>query len=251
MSVRSLLENNRRALRGIVFGFLAIAVAVISGCASSSAPAGQADFVLVYLKTGPSNGGASTEERKATFDGHMANMRRMADEGKLIVAGPFAKPRDAEWRGIFVMDTPKVETAKEWSESDPGVRAGVFVLEFRPMRASAGLRKTIEFEKELRAEMAKKPAAQTSGMPPNVRGYVMATAGDAGKVWEGIAAAGLGAKVVWCGRFTDAAGGGVFVLDAKDVKDVSGALASAGVGLDGWWSTKSLERLPAEVRTLP
>lgn len=220
------------------------------GCASASSPKGQADFVLVYLKTGPSNGGASSEERKATFDGHMANMRRMADEGKLIVAGPFAKPRDKDWRGIFVMDTPSVETAREWSETDPGVRSGAFALEFRPMRASAGLRKTLEFERALKAEMAKKPAPPTSGMPPNIRGYVMMTAGDAEKGWAAIAAAGLGARVVWCAKFTDAAGGGVFVLDAKDVKDVSSAIGDAG-GLDGWWSTTSLEKLPSEAKTLP
>ena len=48
---------------------------------------GMKSYVLVMLKTG-----SNQTEGKATIDslfaGHMKNMVRLADEGKLIVAGP-------------------------------------------------------------------------------------------------------------------------------------------------------------------
>jgi len=231
-------------------------VAMLSGCASSSPPAGSADFVLVYLKTGPKSAEKTAEERKTVFEGHMANIHRLGDEGKLVIAGPFGAARDNAWRGIFVMDTPRVEQAREWGETDPGVKAGVFSLEYRPMRASVGLRKTMEYEKELLAQKGANMPASGSP-PPNVRAYVMVTASDEGRAMREIDRAGLSEKVVWCGKFTDFAKGAVFVLDAKDVKEVEAALggplsvAGAMMGLDGWWSTVSLERLSTEAPHRP
>ena len=50
---------------------------------------GMRKYVLVILRTGPTPV-ADAEQRKAMFAGHMANIQRLAREGKLAVAGPFA-----------------------------------------------------------------------------------------------------------------------------------------------------------------
>jgi hypothetical protein len=49
---------------------------------------GMKNYILVILKTGPTNV-PEGKERQEIFKGHFANIRRLADEGKLAVAGPF------------------------------------------------------------------------------------------------------------------------------------------------------------------
>jgi hypothetical protein len=46
-------------------------------------------YVLCILKTGPKDADVKGDERKQIFAGHFANIGRLADEGKLAVAGPF------------------------------------------------------------------------------------------------------------------------------------------------------------------
>ncbi len=45
------------------------------------------------------------------FKGHMANINKLAAEGKLVVAGPLGK-NDKNYRGIFIFDVDNVEAAK-------------------------------------------------------------------------------------------------------------------------------------------
>jgi uncharacterized protein YciI len=222
----------------LVVGVVCVLGAMLGGCSGSARAS--ADYVMVYLKTGPAH--PPTEEQREIFKGHMANMHRLADEGKLLIAGPFDRPRDRTWRGIFVLDTPSVETAREWTGTDPGVKSGVFVTEMRALRASPALRRAVELEKQM-----PKAEAKPGEPPPNIRAYVMVTADDADAARVVIGASRLADTVVWCGRFGDGAGG-VFVLDAAKVGDVEGELL--GFGLDGWWSTKALMGLPEEARVL-
>jgi hypothetical protein len=58
---------------------------------------GMRNYVLVILKTGPTRvpDGPARDE---VFKGHMANIQRLADAGKLVVAGPFGGKSD--WRGL-------------------------------------------------------------------------------------------------------------------------------------------------------
>ncbi len=50
---------------------------------------GMKNYVFVILKTGPKDAAIKGKDRAAIFAGHMANIKRLADEGKLAVAGPF------------------------------------------------------------------------------------------------------------------------------------------------------------------
>ena len=78
---------------------LAAMVAVsllLVGCARTADRAADdhATYVLVTLKSGPTSGQGAKDERQRMFAGHMANIQRLADEKKLLMAGPFASPRD-------------------------------------------------------------------------------------------------------------------------------------------------------------
>ncbi len=227
---------------------LLLVLSAAGGCSASSRvpPPGQADFVFVYLKSGPTSGQGTKEERSAMFGGHMANIQRLANEHKLVIAGPFNKPRDKSWRGIFVLDVPTVAEAQALAATDPGIKAGEFVTECIPMRASDALRQTLDLEN---AMLARPPANPPK---PGIRPYVMVTAAsDSPSCAAAIARAGLADKIIWSGRFSNHQNAGVFVLDAEKADDVSAALDKAGasgLGVDGWWSSAVLVELPSSAR---
>jgi len=249
-------ETNSRPsskLCQVHLGAYALTAALIlsTGCATvkmGKAPA-QADYVLTYLKTGPRSAGLTKEESSTIFGGHMSNMKRLAEEGDLLIAGPFGSPRDKSWRGIFLFNTGDVARAQELVATDPGIVSGVFIAEHRPVRGSVTLRDVVELDRAMLAEQSVK----REDPPKNIRAYVMVTAEDGAK-----AAAALGKSstttgtTIWSLRFLDEDGkGGVFVLDAEKADLVDAALeemgsASGGVWADSWWSTTSLVMLPAE-----
>lgn len=58
----------------------------------------------------------------------MANMNRLAEEGKLTVAGPFVK-NDKRFRGLFISNVTTIEEAKKLTDTDPVVMSGMMVVE--------------------------------------------------------------------------------------------------------------------------
>lgn len=97
---------------------------------------GMRKYVLVILKTGPHrvpDGPARTE----VFKGHFANIERLASEGKLVVAGPFADKGD--WRGMFIFAVETAEEAQQLVATDPVIKSGEMVAEFHPLYSSAAL----------------------------------------------------------------------------------------------------------------
>lgn len=97
---------------------------------------GMRSYVLAHLKTG-SNRSTTQEEAQALQAAHLQNIERMAEEGKLVLAGPFLD--GGSLRGLYVFDTPSVDSARAWTASDPAVAAGVFDMELHPWYGSAAL----------------------------------------------------------------------------------------------------------------
>ncbi len=62
--------------------------------------------------------------------GHMANINRLAEMGKIVVAGPFGD--NGNWRGIFIFDCPTEEEVKELLDTDPAIKAGRLAYEIHP-----------------------------------------------------------------------------------------------------------------------
>lgn len=95
-------------------------------------------YVLCILKTGPKDAEVKGDERKAIFAGHFANIGRLADEGKLAVAGPFGK-NDKNFRGLYIFNVPTIEEAEKLVVLDPAVKAGVFTPDLTLWYGSAAM----------------------------------------------------------------------------------------------------------------
>lgn len=97
---------------------------------------GMRHYVLVLLRTGPHplpEGAA----REAMFKGHMANIQRLAREGKLALAGPL-DDKDG-LRGMFVFAVQDIDEAKRLVATDPVIARGEMVAEFHAYYGSAAL----------------------------------------------------------------------------------------------------------------
>lgn len=97
---------------------------------------GMRAYVLVILKTGPNKMPAGPE-RDEMFKGHFANIKRLADEGKLAVAGPFDGTDG--WRGMFIFAVKDIDEARALTASDPVIAKGEMVAEFHKYYGSAAL----------------------------------------------------------------------------------------------------------------
>jgi uncharacterized protein YciI len=97
---------------------------------------GMRPYVLVILKTGPKRMPDGAERNKM-FEGHFANIQRLASEKKLVLAGPLDGVEGR--RGIFVFATPDIEEAKKFVATDPVIVNGEMVGEFHKLYGSAAL----------------------------------------------------------------------------------------------------------------
>lgn len=225
-------------------------ILISTGCASNAQRHATADYTLVYLVTGPGSASHTKEDRQTIFQGHMANMNKLAEAGDLVIAGPFGRPRDKSWRGIQVFNTGDQERAHSLAKSDPGISSEEFSAILVPMRASEALRETLRVDREATANLPKPASGET---PMNIRGYVMLTAEDADRCLRAIEKSPtLAGQIVWWGRLADDRGRytrGIFVLDATDADAVARELeGQPGIGVDAWYSTASLPGLPAGAR---
>jgi len=103
----------------------------VSSAPQASATPMEFDSFIVVLLVRPPN---APERPKAELDqlgeGHMATIRRLTDEGKLLKAGPFEDFSGRNVRGMFILKTDSVDQAREWVATDPLVKAGRLVPEF-------------------------------------------------------------------------------------------------------------------------
>jgi len=129
----------------VVLGMLALAVLAVGAQGTYDAALakklkadqyGMRTYVMAFLKAGP-NRNRSREDAQTLQQAHMANINRLAAEGKLVLAGPFAD--DGPLRGIYVFDVATVAEAEALTRSDPAIQAGSLVMELHPWYGSAAL----------------------------------------------------------------------------------------------------------------
>lgn len=108
---------------------------------------GMKKYVFCLLKTG-SNTTATKEETQKLFEGHMANINRLALEGKLVVAGPFMK-NERNYRGIYIFNAASIEEAKAFVATDPAVQSNLLEAELTLWYGSAGLQETLKIHDKI------------------------------------------------------------------------------------------------------
>lgn len=104
---------------------------------------GMRKYVMAFLLRGDRVSEYTPEQRSEIQAGHMANIGKMAEMGKLIVAGPFFGNDDL--RGIYIFDVQTLEEAKALTETDPAIQAGVLKMDLKEWYGSAALMMLPEF----------------------------------------------------------------------------------------------------------
>lgn len=97
---------------------------------------GMRKYVLAYLKRGPNRNQDSLTAANLQ-KAHLENIVRMAEAGKLVLAGPFMD--DGEVRGIYIFNVATIEEAQALTATDPAIQAGRLSMELHPWYGSATL----------------------------------------------------------------------------------------------------------------
>ncbi len=241
-----------RSVFSVAVAALLASVAALGGCRSgvsaeavpgppaepASAPA--RDYAMIFIKTGPLRTPSRAQQSEA-MQGHMANMRRLAQEGTLLIAGPLAEPKsDPDHRGIFVFDADTIEKGAALAATDPGAQMGVFAMEPYLLTTAAPLTELTRLEEEFEQRRLADPEVPDEWFG---RMYVMASA----PYDEDLAQTLPGAEgVLIAGTLTNPRGQQrVFAwLDAPNAPLAAGLLPEADWTFHGWYGSPTLELLP-------
>jgi uncharacterized protein YciI len=93
-------------------------------------------YVMVMLYRGKKANKIPKDQLDKIQAGHMANISKLAADGKLLVAGPMGD--DTDLRGIFILDCESVDEAKTLVDTDPAVIAGRLRAEYHPWWTARG-----------------------------------------------------------------------------------------------------------------
>lgn len=109
---------------------------------------GMKSYYLVILKSGKN----TTSDQifiNESFKGHMENIQRLVDEGKLIVAGPLGKNGN-QYRGIFILDKlNSIDEVKAILMTDPAIKNELLDYEVYPWYGSAALPQYLPFSDKI------------------------------------------------------------------------------------------------------
>lgn len=103
---------------------------------------GMKSYVFVILKSGD-NKSTDAELRSKSFRGHLENIRRLVEEDKMVLAGPFGT-NDRDYRGLFLLNVTTVKEAEELLATDPAISAGYLSYEMTPWYGSAAISEYLE-----------------------------------------------------------------------------------------------------------
>lgn len=116
-------------------------------------------YWFVMLKRGENRSHDSLTAVKLQ-EGHMANINKMAEMGKLKLAGPFADKGD--WRGIFIMVTDSQQEAEQLVNQDPAVQAGRLAYEIHPWYGGGDLKTNFDYPEDNEEKDGVKPKMMKS-----------------------------------------------------------------------------------------
>lgn len=208
------------------------------------------EYRIVFIRTGPAKDIPAEEQQKA-FQGHFTNMTRMAEEGDLLIAGPFMDPRpDPMHRGLWIFDTDSDEEALELAATDPPGKLGIFVFESVPFLTDDALGECARLEKEAEAERLADPDIPDEWVGRAYRIAMIESDKDRAPARvDGVVILATLTGVDGNPE-TDGNDHRFVLLDATDDESAREILKLAGCDPDawtlhGWYSTPTLTQLPA------
>ncbi|SCD19378.1 YCII domain protein [Proteiniphilum saccharofermentans] len=99
---------------------------------------GMKSYFFVILKTG-TNTTTDRDFISENFRGHLDNIQRLTQEGKLVVAGPLGQNENS-YRGIFILNNiDSAEEARGLLLTDPAIKSGLLNFEIFTWYGSAAL----------------------------------------------------------------------------------------------------------------
>ena len=112
---------------------------------------GMKKYVMAFLKKGP-NREIDSVRAVQLQNAHMENIVKMAEEGKLVLAGPFFGNGDL--RGIYIFNVSSIEEAESLTNTDPAIQEGSLAMELMEWYGSAALMAVNDLHKSVtRKEM--------------------------------------------------------------------------------------------------
>jgi uncharacterized protein len=92
---------------------------------------GMTIYYVFLLKKGPAWSPESTPEINALQEAHLANLKRLADMGKLVINGPLLDSfaTSGEIRGIGALRAESMQEARKLISTDPMIKVGRLVFE--------------------------------------------------------------------------------------------------------------------------
>ncbi|MCW3124427.1 MAG: hypothetical protein JWO03_85 [Bacteroidetes bacterium] len=115
-----------------------LSLIILISCYDIHAQAGMdkmKQYYFVMLSKGPHRDQDSITADKIQA-AHMANIQRLAKDGKLIVAGPFMD--DSNWRGIFIFDAKDQKEVESILQTDLAISSGRLNYEVHPWLTERG-----------------------------------------------------------------------------------------------------------------
>ena len=106
---------------------------------TAKTPIAQSHYIFGLLVRGPKWTATPSEDTQKIQAGHMANINRLAEMGKLVLAGPFFSGGDRA--GVFIFKLDSIEEAQALTNTDPAVMAGRLKIELHNWSVPEGMLK--------------------------------------------------------------------------------------------------------------
>ena len=122
--------------------FLILSLSINAMAQDNNTKSGDPEFSMkqyffVFLNAVPDRPELDSAEAMDIQKGHLANISKMWEEGKCILAGPFMDNHNT--RGILIMDVASKEEVEELLKNDPAITNGRLTAEIRPWYGPVGL----------------------------------------------------------------------------------------------------------------
>ena len=84
-------------------------------------------YFMTLLSPGPKQKEFTDEQKAELMKGHFGHIRRQAQAGNLLLAGPFGEQKpERVFSGIYLYEVDSLERAEALSAEDPALQAGYF-----------------------------------------------------------------------------------------------------------------------------